>query len=289
MQKPLRLLVVEGNIVDDRERYRIDSGLTPSASYADTLQKLLPGCVTDICMPADEGANLPDGQGLSSYDGVVLTGSSLHLYNDQPAVRRQVELMRAVYASGTPAFGSCWGIQIGAAAAGGTVTANPTGREIGFARRVTRTEAGTGHPLLAGRPASFDAPAVHLDAITALPGDITVLAANALTGVQAAEIRHDGGTFWGVQYHPEFDLREVALILARMSAVLVSEGFRRSIDDAKAYVADLLALHENPDRHDLAWAHGLDRQVLDPYLRLTEIRNFLEYRVKPVASRRGRA
>lgn len=179
-------------------------------------------------------------------------------------------------------------MQIGAAAAGGTVTANPTGREIGFARRIAITEAGAGHPLLTGRPVSFDAPAIHLDAITGLPGDITVLAANALTGVQAAEIRHDGGTFWGVQYHPEFSLREVAVILERMTGPLMAEGFRRSIDDAKAYVGDLLALHDDPTRQDLAWAHGLDRQVLDPHLRLTEIRNFLDYRVKPVASERGR-
>lgn len=96
MPKPLRLLVVEGNVLEARERHRVDFGLTPSASYADTLQRLLPGCITDICMPADEGANLPDGQGLASYDGIVLTGSSLHLYHDEPAVRRQVELMRAV-------------------------------------------------------------------------------------------------------------------------------------------------------------------------------------------------
>ena len=31
----------------------------------------------------------------------------------------EIELMRAVYASGTPAFGSCWGVQVGAVAARG--------------------------------------------------------------------------------------------------------------------------------------------------------------------------
>ena len=289
LPKPLRLLVVEGNIREGRERHRAGFGLTPSGSYADTVQKLSPGAVVDICLPADEGANLPDGQGLSSYDGVFLTGSSLHIYHDDPAIHRQIELMRSVYASGTPCFGSCWGIQIGAVAAGGSVVANPRGREVGFARRIVPNEAGRVHPLLAGRPASFDAPAVHLDAIALPPGETTVLASNALTGVQAAEIRHDGGIFWGVQYHPEFSLAEVAVILNRLSSSLVAEGFRRDEAEVRAYVADIRALHDDPGRSDLAWAHGLDAEVLEPQRRLTEIRNFLDYRVKPTASVRGRA
>ncbi len=65
---------------------------------------------------------------------------------------------------------------------------------------------------------------------------------------------------------------------------------RASADEAEAeaYCDDLVAL-DRGDRPDLAWAHGLDRQVLDPALRLTEIRNFLTHRVKPGMSARGRA
>jgi GMP synthase (glutamine-hydrolysing) len=44
-----------------------------------------------------------------------------------------------------------------------------------------------------------------------------------------------------------------------------------------------------PDRSDLAWAHGLDAQVLDPMIRMTEIGNFLRHRVQPMRSQRGRA
>ena len=42
-------------------------------------------------------------------------------------------------------------------------------------------------------------------------------------------------------------------------------------------------------RQDLAWAHGLDREVLDAERRVTELRNFIDRRVKPHASERGRA
>ena len=40
---------------------------------------------------------------------------------------------------------------------------------------------------------------------------------------------------------------------------------------------------------DLSWGLGLDEEVLDPVKRVTELRNFLEMRVKPQASLRGRA
>jgi GMP synthase (glutamine-hydrolysing) len=107
--------------------------------------------------------------------------------------------------------------------------------------------------------------------------------------VQAAEIRQDGGVFWGVQYHPEFSLGELAVILERRTEILVREGFCRSPEDAAAYTADLAALHREPTRFDLAWRHGLDGEVLDPQRRTREIRNFIARRVKPEKSARGRA
>ncbi|PSC06947.1 glutamine amidotransferase [Alsobacter soli] len=285
----MRFLVVEGNTRDARLAHRDSFGLTPSESYAAVLQSLEPQAVCDIAFPADEGANLPDGAGLESYDAVVLTGSHLNAYNVEPAVARQIAFARAAYASGTPFFGSCWGVQIGALAAGGDVRANPSGREIGFARRLAATDAGRSHPLLAGRPAAWDAPAVHLDAVTTLPDDVTVLASNALTPVQAAEIRHAGGTFWGVQYHPEFSLAELAAILRRYGRSMLAEGFFRTEAEHARYVDELEQLDRAPGRADLAWRHGLDAEVLDPERRLTEIRNFLDHRVKPERSRRGRA
>jgi GMP synthase (glutamine-hydrolysing) len=285
----LRFLVVEGNTRGARQAHREAYGLMPSESYAAVLQDIEPDAVCDLAFPADEGANLPDASGLESYDGIVLTGSHLNLYDRTPDILRQIDLMRAVYASRTPCFGSCWGLQIAAVAADGDVGKNPVGREVGFARRLTRTGAGDSHPMLDGRPAAFDAPAIHLDMVTTLPGDCTVLATNAVSAVQAAEIRQGGGTFWGVQYHPEFSLGELAVILGRRTDILVREGFCRTPEDAAAYVADLAALHERPDTFDLAWRHGLDQEVLDPECRTREIRNFVEHRVKQAKSTRGRA
>jgi GMP synthase (glutamine-hydrolysing) len=212
---------------------------------------------------------------------VFLTGSPLHLYEETPETRRTVAFMRAVFASGTPSFGSCAGLQVATVAAGGSVRPNARSPEAGFARRIAPTKAGRAHPLLSGRPAAYDAPAIHTDEVEALPSGATLLAGNRVTAVQAAEIRFDGGVFWGVQYHPEIGLDEVAGALRRQSDTLVKADLARSQDDVEAYAQQIDALHAEPGRRDLAWRLGLDEQVTDERLRLSEMRNFIEALTRP--------
>ena len=124
----LHLLVVEGNTRADRAAYREGFGLTASESYARTLTELAPDARCDIVCPADEGANLPGASALGDYDGVFITGSALNLYDGGREITRQIELARAVFAAKVPFFGSCWGLQVATAAAGGEVIKNPVGR-----------------------------------------------------------------------------------------------------------------------------------------------------------------
>src|SRR5271156_6359052 len=153
----VHLLVIEGDTREDRETYRAGLGMTASEAYSQTLEQLAPDAACEICFPTDQGAHLPDAAGLEAYDGVFITGSALNLYDGGPAIVRQIDLARAAFASRTPFFGSCWGLQVATAAAGGEVLRNPKGREIGVARNIWPTEAGRAHPLLAGRHAAFDA------------------------------------------------------------------------------------------------------------------------------------
>jgi len=286
---PLRLLVVEGNVRAACEPYEAAFGKTPSQSYADVLRSIAPDAHCDICLPADQGANLPNAQGLEDYDGVAVTGSALNIYDGGEAVERQLELAKAVYAANIAFFGSCWGLQLAAAASGGTVAKNPLGREVGIARNISLTEAGAGHPMLSGRPAAFDAPCTHLDIVSVPPPDATILARNRFASVQAAEIRHAGGTFWGVQYHPEFTLTELAMIMERRAASLAQEGMFADEAQGEAYCAELRALDQEPGRSDIAWRLGIGPELTDEQARLTELRNWISLRVRPEKSRRGRA
>lgn len=291
--RPLRLLVAEGNTPVLQERHAATSGQTPSAFYAAVLTELAAdqklAVEIDLCFPADAGANLPSGEDLAAYDGVAITGSGLNLWKAEPESMSQVEFARAAFRAGTPFFGSCWGLQVAAVAAGGEVKLNPQGREIGIARSVRLTADGLNHPMHEGRREVFDAPAIHSDEVAVMPNGATLTATNDLCAVQAAEIRHDGGVFWGVQFHPEYTFAELGGILTRYTPVMMHEGFFREPDEAKAYIADLIALDAEPDAKNLAWRLGIAPSVLDPLVRRTELVNWIRNQILPAMSERGRA
>ena len=285
---PPRLLVCEGNTAELRAKQVAAGGQIMSDGYADLLRELLPGAVVDVCYPADPGTNLPIG-GLEGYDGVAITGSALNVYDGGPEITGQIELAREVLKAKTPLFGSCWGLQVVTVAAGGTVRPNPKGREIGIGRRIALTQAGRTHPMYRGKDSVFDAVTVHLDEVEILAPGTTVLAANAQSDVQAAEIVVDGAVAWGTQYHPEFSLGDMAAIVRRYGSRLMREGFFADAAARDNYVADLETLDRDPDNTPLAWRYGMDETVLDRRVRATEIANWIAHQVLPGRAKRGRA
>ena len=283
-----RLLVIEGNSPETLAEHIAAGGAPAHKGYSDLLRELLPGARVDIAMPGDSGAVLPEGEQLLVYDGVAITGSSLHVYNGSPAVTRQIELVRAFLDAGTPVFGSCWGLQVLTVAAGGTVRKNPKGRELGFGRSIRLTETGRKHPMYIGKPEIFNAPTVHLDEVETLAPGMQILATNAVSDVQSAEIRRNGTVAWGVQYHPEYPLRELAAIARRIGVRLIDEGFFLNAADIKTYSDDLETLDRNPDCKRLSWRFGISKNVLDKKLRTSEVANWIEFQVLPTRVKRGR-
>ena len=283
----LNFLIAESEPPEARKKRRASVGRSSGETFDALLERIAPGSRRTRVQPADDDrASLTVA--LDQFDAVYLTGSPLHLYQDRPECRRIVDFMRAVFASGTPCFGSCAGLQVATVAAGGTVGPMGERREAGFARRISPTLAGREHPLLSGRPSAFDAPAIHSDEVISLPTDSTLLAGNDVTRVQAAEIRHGDGLFWGVQYHPEISLREVAAAIRRQADDLVAHQLASDVAQAEQHAALIEALHEEPGRRDLAWRLGLNEQVTVPEQRSVEIRNFVERLVIPTRARHGR-
>src|SRR6476659_4766060 len=282
-----RLLVIEGNSPQTMAEHVAAGGTAASKGYSGLLRELLPAAVVDICYPGDPTALLPEGSSIEGYDDIAITGSSLHHYNAGPEVMRQIELIRAALKTGTPIFGSCWGLQILTAAAGGSVRKNPKGREIGFGRGIRLTEAGRKHPMYVGKLDVFNAPTVHLDEVEALAPGTTVLATNQVSEVQSAEIRANGACAWGVQYHPEYPLHEIATIVRRIGARLIDEGFFRDTSEIAEFAGDLDTLGRDPDCKRLSWRYGISKNVLDKKLRTSEVANWLEFQVLPMRAKRG--
>src|SRR5215831_9874708 len=283
-----RLLVIEGNSPQTTAEHVAVGGTAASKGYSDLLRELLPGVEVDICYPGDPAALLPEGASLEGYDGIAITGSGLHVYNAGSEVMRQVDLTRAALKTGTPIFGSCWGLQVLTAAAGGSVRKNPKGREIGFGRGIRLTEAGRKHPMYVGKLDVFNAPTVHLDEVEALPAGSIVLATNAMSDVQSVEIKHNGTVAWGVQYHPEYPLRELAAIVRRIGTRLIGEGFFANETDMRSFADDLDTLDGDPLCKRLSWRHGISKNVLDKKLRVSEVANWIEFQVLPTRVKRGR-
>ena len=283
-----RLLVIEGNTADGRALLTAAGGRAPSTGYAELLRDLMPGAVVDICYPADAGANLPGKEGVEGYDGAVITGSALHVYQRGPHVDPQIELAKAVLDARTPMFGSCWGLQVITVATGGVVRRNPKGREIGFGRRIRLTASGRGHPMYAGKDEVFNAVTVHLDEVETVSPGTQVLSSNLTSAVQSAEIRCGEAVAWGTQYHPEYTLGDIAATLRRYGKTLVDDGFFPDEANLLAYSKELDMINADPTIKWLAWRHALDQVILDKAIRVKEISNWLDHQVRPMREKRGR-
>lgn len=284
MQSALRFLIIDGYPRASREEFDAVGMKQAWRLYAEMLAAHLPGATHDVWFPSDDPEPPGEPEG---YAGVLWTGCNLTIYRtDDDRVTRQIAYARRCYRAGTPAFGTCWGIQVGAVAAGGRVEANPRGREMGLARKIRLTGEGLRHPMFAGKPPVFNAFISHLDEVTELPPGALLLATNDFTRVQAVELRHGEGVFWGLQYHPEYDLHEMARLIVARAGKLILEGFFRDREDMEAYVERLETLHSHPARTDLRWQLDIDDDVLDPEIRQAEFRNWIEKIILPRAGER---
>lgn len=284
----MRIMIFDGAPQRSQDRLVAHGGATNAAMFSRALGHH--GRDLDIMtINVADGERLPQGVSIADFDGVVVTGSPLNVYNVEPAVTRQLELAREIFDAGVPVWGSCWGLQLMTVALGGVVRKNPKGREVGVARGIEPTAAGAAHPLLAGRPARFDALCSHEDEVETLPEGAIVLARNDVSEVQAAVLERDGKSVWAVQYHPEHEPATAASILESRAHRLIEEGFAPSVEHMAEWVRDLREIEKNPARRDLAWRYGLGPEVMQPAIRTREIGNWLAAKVTPRAAARAAA
>ncbi len=281
MADTVRFLVVDGYRKSGRQVLVAGGASMAGDLYARMLTECLPGAEVDIVFPADPDSALPQGAALKQYDGIAWTGSSLTIFKDVPEVRAQIEFCRAAFRAQVPSFGSCWAAQIAAVAAGGRCAAHPGGREIGFARKIALTPEGRGHPLYFGKAGVFDGFISHDDEVTHLPPGAQLLASSPWSRVQALSVTHEGGTFWSLQYHPEYDLHELARLMWCRLDKMVDLGFFRDRDAGERHVALLEALHQDPARTDIAWMLGIDSDLTNPDIRRLEVHNWINELVLP--------
>lgn len=248
--------------------------------YAGLLTKYLPGAGYDVLLPSDPENQIPTGASLESYDGIIWTGCSLTVYhlNDQSVVN-QLELAKEAYKLGIPSIGSCWALHVAVCAAGGEVKAHPLGREMGIARKIRLTKEAKSHPFFKNKPEVFDAFASHDDQVTQLPTGATLLASNDFCQVQAVSVTHKKGTFWATQYHPEYNLHEMARLIVARKEKLTKMHFFNNDQDVKSLVDSMEELAASSNRKDLRWRLGIDDHILSDSIREREFKNWIDNQI----------
>nr|WP_281503832.1 type 1 glutamine amidotransferase [Arenibacter sp. F26102] len=229
------------------------------------LKGLVPKAQTDFAFPADGARELPTAALLKNYDGVLWTGSSLSVLDDIPDVQQQLNFADEVFKSGVPFYGSCWGMQIATVVAGGQVALSKNGLEFGISKPIELTPLGRKIPLTSHRKKTYSALCIHYDEVAKVPENALVLASNPHSNVQAMIFDYKKGSFFGVQYHPEFNTSDMALIGSFLSEKLVNSGAFKSLEDVKEFA---LSLKEQK---------GIPPEICDYQLHTQEIMAWLKF------------
>jgi len=251
------------------------AGATQAAIlYKQMLSKYVDPSQIDIAeISADEEPNID----VNDYCGVCWTGSNLFFSETNDVVQRHIDRCREFFQKGIPQIGSCWGAQLAAVAAGGRCELNPKGREFGIARKILLNDAGIDHPMFAGKRAVYDGFVSHADIVTTLPEGATLLGGNVFAPVQALDVKFENGSFWAFQYHPEYDLSEIAALALVRQDGLIEQGSFKDRTAVQDYVTEMNNLQNDPSRSDLMWKLGIDEDLIDEDYRTLEIKNWLTH------------
>lgn len=155
--------------------------------------------------------DLTEGEEPGSLDEVdlwVSGGSRSSVYEDLDHVRRLERLVVAMYETGTPFFGICFGHQMIAHALGGKVTKSERGWGVGVHTADVVEQA----PWMRPRAERFGLIMSHQDQIEVLPPGGRTLASSSHCPVSMLAI---GEHMAGVQGHPEFGSVYAASMLER--------------------------------------------------------------------------
>lgn len=150
----------------------------------------------------------------------VITGSWDMVTERLPWSEMTAAWIREAMAMAMPLFGVCYGHQLMAHALGGEVDYHPAGREVG-SKTITLSENGLADGLLADHPTSFSAHLTHMQTVTRLPPEATVLASSQHDPHQI--VRY-GAHAVSTQFHPEITPAIARSLIAFRQAALRDEG-----------------------------------------------------------------
>ena len=259
-----KLLIVEGNLSEENNKFSAEGIQTHTESLKDSLNYYTKDLQFDVINPSSDKSLESTKNKLPIYDGLIWGGSSLNIYNDTEEIRRQIEFMRSCQNKIKKILAICWGLQVAATVAGGQVKRCMTGSHRGIAHDIEINSNGLQHPIYKNKNETFNTPAFNFDEVVKLPKNSILLASNPINKVMGVNFKSGVSDIWGIQYHPEITYdKMISLIHFRKDRLLNNKAFvdEEEINNHVAMIAE-------------------ENKKSNKDLRMRELENWLNYLLK---------
>jgi len=257
----LKLLVVEGNLIEENQNFKRVGIETHTESLSDSLNFFNKNINLDVVNPSSDKNIMNKVKDLNKYDGLIWGGSSLNIYNNTEEIKRQIYFMRECQNKIKKILAICWGMQVAVKAVGGEVKKSSSGFHIGIANDIEINEQGLIHPLYKSKKKLFNSPAFNFDEVVTLPENAVCLASNKINKIQSIYMKKNHSEIWGLQYHPEITYgKMIKLINFRKDRLI---NFRKVFND------------ENQIKEHITFIEK-ERSISNKEHRMTELKNWLK-------------
>ena len=250
----LKLLIVEGNTKEENSNFNKAGCVPQSENFKQHVKMFEPNCEINIVEPGDDSAISKIIASLKKYDGIILTGSTLRINDENNEVKKHINFAKTCFKHEKKIFAACWGLQVAVTAAGGKCRVAPSGPHVGIAYNIELTNEGKKHKLYSSKPHKFTTPAFNYDEVEIPPNNAVVLSSNKINKFEALHFTVGNSEIWGLQYHPEipYDYM-IKLIKYRSKKLIDNKSFKDEteinhhislIDKAKVLLKDDIRLVE---------------------------------------------
>ena len=143
----LKLLIVEGNTRKENLNFNKAGCVPQSENFKQHIKMFEPNSEIDIVEPGDDSAISKIILLLKKYNGIILTGSTLRINDENDEVKKHIDFTKTCFKHGKKIFAACWGLQVAVTAAGGKCRVAPRGTHVGIAYDIELTNEGKKHKL----------------------------------------------------------------------------------------------------------------------------------------------